>query len=247
MSRRQLRFRIDVDLGIVDRCRRFAKSYRNEVQFAGICRNVTRGKDAGNRAFHPRIDDNGVAFDVEAPFSDRSQGGDEPKIDDNVVHGDLLGFFRLYVCQCDALDSLVAMQLRDFRRCNDLHPGSHQLLNAMLMRPEFVAAVDQRNLLGDRLQHQRPVDSGITAAADQNFLPAVPVHVTDEIVQIGFLKTRGVLQFKTARFEGANSRGNDQSTRIVYVLVGRHHKMAILFLLDLQHPFLQTNVRLKQL
>ncbi len=51
---------------------------------------------------------------------------------------------------------------------------------------EFVAAMDERDLLGDRMQVQRPVESRIAAADDEHVLVAKFFHLSHG-VEDGFV------------------------------------------------------------
>ncbi|MNN47060.1 hypothetical protein D3C81_1614640 [compost metagenome] len=63
------------------------------------------------------------------------------------------------------------MKCGDFSRSNYLYFRFHQVLNAMLMRTEFIATMHEDNFVGNRLEHQSPVYCRVTATADQ-YLPA---------------------------------------------------------------------------
>ncbi|MNP64260.1 hypothetical protein D3C76_1597420 [compost metagenome] len=64
----------------------------------------------------------------------------------------------------------------------------------MFMCAKFVSAVNECDLLSDWLQHESPVDCRITATADQHFSATELIEITDEIVQIRFLKMSCIFQ-----------------------------------------------------
>ncbi|MMZ64103.1 hypothetical protein D1872_264020 [compost metagenome] len=137
------------------------------------------------------------------------------------------------------------MQGGNFRRGDDLHAGGHQVLDAVLMGAELVAAVNQRDLLGDRLQHERPVHRGIASAADQDPAALEAAEIADEIVQVALLEFGRVLQLKPPWFKSADPRRNDQGPCVVDFLVGGDDKMTLILLLDTQYFFFKTYVRIE--
>ena len=63
--------------------------------------------------------------------------------------------------------------------------------------------MNKRDALCDRLQHKRPVYSGIAAAANQDFLTFKPAKIADKIMQVCSSRMRQLLE---ARVDAARMR-----------------------------------------
>ena len=85
MPGRQLGCRIDIYFGVVDSCRRLAETDRDQLQLAGIGRNIAGGKNPPDAGFHAGVDENRAVIEVEAPLRNRSEGRDEAEADDDRV------------------------------------------------------------------------------------------------------------------------------------------------------------------
>src|SRR5699024_11736203 len=76
-----------------------------------------------------------------------------------------------------------------------------QHFDTMFMSSELVAAMDSAYLLCDRLQHERPVYSGISTAKQHDMLVLVLVHVFHMIMKIDAFELVTFPDIKTTRLK----------------------------------------------
>ena len=89
----------------------------------------------------------------------------------------------------------------------------------MFMGTEFVTAVNQCNLLGDGLDHERPVYRGVAAAADENLLAFEAAEVVDEIMKVGLFVCFCPFNLQSTGLERSYTGCNDNSFGVVFTQI----------------------------
>jgi hypothetical protein len=130
----------------------------------------------------------------------------------------------------------------------DLGEGHHphgrgvQLLDGVLVRPEPVATVDQRDRRRDALEVERPVDGRVAATDDEHVLVAHRLELADEVDEAPSLERVRVGQ--RPRRERADPAGDDHGLGVdLGALVGADHEGAVVLLGQRLGPVAQQVVR----
>ena len=107
----------------------------------------------------------------------------------------------------DLLDAVLAAQLDDLARGVQRDAEVAHLVDHRGVRPERVPTVHERDALGDRLQHVRPVEGAVAPAHDDDVLADVLVQPWDEVHEstVRPAVTRG----QRPRRERADAAGDD--------------------------------------
>lgn len=159
----------------------FAESAGDEFEFSGVGADVAGREDARSAGLHELIDGDLVFVEVESPFFDRAEVGDETEVADDGVDFEGGFGFGPVIKDDGASDLMVTFDGFDFVEEHDACGGLHHFFDAVFVSAEFIAAVDEGLLGGDASEHVGPIDGGVSPAEDEDAFTGEVVDAFDEV------------------------------------------------------------------
>src|SRR5207253_3006146 len=167
MSRLDFRRRVDEMHRVVHGDRGLGRAGGDELELARVGDDVPGREDAGDVGGHRLRHLDLALLDLEPPFGDGAERGDEAELRDDAIDGHALLLLRLVVDDRRTLDPVAAVDLLQLPDRAQLHLSrGGQLLHLLDRRgvgAEPVAAVDHQDPPRHPLQVHRPVERGVTA------------------------------------------------------------------------------------
>src|SRR6185369_14659523 len=209
------RFRVHDQLGPAHGHRRLAEPGGDELQLARVADEVAGREHARQVRLHLLAHLERVALDREPPGLEGPKIGDEAEVHDHVVHRHRGLFLVAVVVDDRALDLAVALERLELVERHHAAAGGVELVDAVFMSAELVAPMDERQLRGERLQVQRPVDRRVAAAQQQHATVAEDVEPGEHVVEAVALEARERGVGQLARREVADAGGQDHGLGLV--------------------------------
>src|SRR5262249_11917382 len=154
----------------------------NELELAGIPIDVADRENARHVRFERAgVDRDELAvFELDAPVGDRPELHGEPEERQDRIAGNLEVRAIIALDDCLLDRTALALQLGDLAEHEvdlALANEGHHLVDAVGRRAELIAAMEEREVAGDRGEVERPVERAVAAADDEQALAAERFHL----------------------------------------------------------------------
>ena len=223
---------------------------QNQLLLARVSVAVADRKDTGNVGFKTGgIDHDLLAIKLKTPFSDRAHlrlqaEEDEEAVERNTAHN------AVVTGHTDFRHHTVFLFETRHRAHDKLHlPVFAELLHLGHTggsSAEAIAAMDQNDALRLADEIQRPVESGVTAAADHDVLASEEFRITHPIEELLVLELLNARNTHRTGIKRAHTGGDDHGLAVeAGAQIGFHMEGTVLLLLNLRDDFAQVIDRLE--
>jgi hypothetical protein len=210
---------VDVVLGVIDGGAGFAEAGGDELELAGISGGVAGGVDTRTAAAHRRIHRDGDAMQLYLPIAQRAGGTFETDVDQNRIHIERLLVFASIVIDNDLLDMPLARNGFELVESEDVHGRVMQFFDRSLVSSKRIAAMDERDGIGDTVERVGPIDGTIAAADDEEIFAAEIFGTGDRVINSAALEVCSGFDIQPLGLKRPDAGGDEDRAGEMFLLI----------------------------